>query len=85
MVFDGNQGDTQFILMKKGIFTAKAEFPALIPVTQTTLTAPRPVGRQLVGDESAWDLSDDVAPKEGPVDQPHSLWVPVKLSFLKWS
>lgn len=43
----------------------------------------RPVGGQLVGDETTGDLSDDVAPEEGAVDQPHRLWVPVKLSFLQ--
>lgn len=42
-----------------------------------------PVGRQLVGDETTRDLSDNVAPEEGTVDQPHRLWVPVKLSFLE--
>lgn len=42
-----------------------------------------PVGRQLVGDETSRDLSYDVAPEEGAVDQSHCLWVPVKLSFLE--
>lgn len=42
-----------------------------------------PVGRQLVGDETSRDLSYDVAPEEGAVDQSHCLWVPVKLSFLQ--
>lgn len=42
-----------------------------------------PVGRQLVGDETSGDLSYDVAPEEGAVDQADCLRVPVKLSFLE--
>lgn len=42
-----------------------------------------PVGKQLVGNETTRDLSDNVAPEEGAMDQPHCLWVPVKLSFLE--
>lgn len=42
-----------------------------------------PVGKQLVGDETTRDLSDNVTPEEGAVDQPHCLRVPVKLSFLE--
>lgn len=42
-----------------------------------------PVGRQLVGDETSRDLSYDVAPEKGAMDQSHCLWVPVKLSFLE--
>ena len=42
-----------------------------------------PVGKQLVGDETTGDLSYNVAPEEGAVDQPHRLRVPVKLSFLE--
>lgn len=42
-----------------------------------------PVGRQLVGDETSWDLSYDVAPEEGAMDQANCLRVPVKLSFLE--
>lgn len=42
-----------------------------------------PVGGELVGDETSRDLSYDVAPEEGAMDQSHRLWVPVKLSFLE--
>lgn len=42
-----------------------------------------PVGKQLVGDETTGDLSYNVTPEEGAMDQSHCLWVPVKLSFLE--
>lgn len=57
-------------------------------ITRKCLHHPRhffmlPVGRELVGDETSWDLSYNVAPEEGAMDQSHRLWVPVKLSFLE--
>lgn len=42
-----------------------------------------PVGKQLVGDKATGNLSYNVTPKERSVDQTHSLWIPVKLSFLE--
>lgn len=42
-----------------------------------------PVGEQLVGDKTTWNLSYNVAPEEGSMDQSHCLRVPVKLSFLE--
>lgn len=42
-----------------------------------------PVGKQLVGDETAGDLSYNVAPEEGAVDHPHCLRVPGELCSLE--
>ena len=41
-----------------------------------------PVGCQPRRDVAARNLGDDVAPKEGTVDHPHGLWVPVEFGFL---
>lgn len=41
-----------------------------------------PVCSQPGGDVPSWNLSNYVAPEEGTVNHPHSLWVPVEFRFL---
>lgn len=45
--------------------------------------SPVPVGCEFLADKSSRNLGDNVAPEKGAVYEANSLWIPVKLSFLR--